>query len=70
MRKTGGAAGGGQDHFNAPADVVVADNGDIFVADGHANDTNNRVVKFAKDGTYIKEWGAERVRGRPRAPAS
>ena len=54
---TPGVAGGGQDHFNAPADVVVADNGDIFVADGHANDTNNRVVKFSKDGTYIKEWG-------------
>ena len=54
---TPGVAGGGNDHFNAPADVVVADNGDIFVADGHANDTNNRVVKFSKDGTYIKEWG-------------
>ena len=54
---TPGVAGGGKDHFNAPADVVVADNGDVFVADGHANDTNNRVVKFSKDGTYIKEWG-------------
>ena len=54
---TPGKAGGGRDHFNAPADVVVADDGSIFVADGHQNDGNNRVVKFAADGTYIKEWG-------------
>ena len=54
---TPGEAGGGRDHFNAPGDVVVADDGSIFVADGHQNDGNNRVVKFAPDGTYIKEWG-------------
>ena len=54
---TDGEAGGGRDHFNAPADVVVADDGSIFVADGHADRTNNRVVKFAADGTYLKEWG-------------
>ena len=54
---TPGAPGDGPDHFNAPSDVVVADNGDIFVADGHGNDTNNRVVKFASDGTFITEWG-------------
>ena len=38
-------------------DVVVAENGDVFVADGHGDNTNNRVVKFSKEGTYIKEWG-------------
>jgi DNA-binding beta-propeller fold protein YncE len=54
---TPGVAGNGKDHFNAPADVVVADNGNIFVADGHAKDGNNRVVKFSGDGTYITEWG-------------
>ena len=54
---TPGKAGKGRDRFNAPSDVVVADNGDIFVADGHGNDTNNRVVKFSGDGTYVKEWG-------------
>ncbi len=54
---TPGEAGSGRDHFNAPADVVIADNGDIFIADGHANTTNNRVVKFSSDGTYIMEWG-------------
>lgn len=54
---TPGEAGGDERHFNAPADVVVAENGDVFVADGHANTTNNRVVKFSSDGTYIKSWG-------------
>lgn len=54
---TPGEPGGGRDHFNAPSDVVVADNGDIFVADGHGDDTNNRVVKFSRDGRYIAEWG-------------
>ena len=54
---TPGEPAGGRDHFNAPSDVVVADNGDIFVADGHGDDTNNRVVKFSSDGTFIKEWG-------------
>ena len=27
------------------------------MADGHGNDTNNRVVKFSRDGTYLMEWG-------------
>ena len=53
---TPGKPGQGRNMFNAPSDVVVADNGDIFVADGHGDDTNNRVVKFAKDGTYLTEW--------------
>ncbi len=32
-------------------------NGDIFVADGHGAETNARVVKFTKDGKFIKAWG-------------
>ena len=54
---TAGVAGNDATHFNAPSDVVVAPNGDIFVADGHGDDTNNRVVKFASDGTFVKAWG-------------
>ena len=54
---TPGKPGVGHNSFNAPADVVVADNGDIFVADGHGDNTNNRIVKFSKDGTFIKSWG-------------
>jgi DNA-binding beta-propeller fold protein YncE len=51
---TAGVAGDGQNTFDGPADVAVAPNGDIFVVDGHGN---NRVVKFAKDGRFIMEWG-------------
>ena len=52
-----GTPGNGNDEFNAPSAVVTAPNGDIFVADGHGGNTNARVVKFAKDGTFIKTWG-------------
>jgi sugar lactone lactonase YvrE len=52
-----GVAGNGPDTFNQPSDVVTAANGDIFVADGHGGSSNARIVKFAKDGTFIKEWG-------------
>ena len=54
---TPGKPGRDRNSFNAPSDVVVADNGNIFVADGHGGDTNNRVVKFASDGSYLTEWG-------------
>ena len=54
---TAGVAGNDRTHFNAPSDIVVAPNGDVFVADGHGVNTNNRVVKFSSDGRYIKEWG-------------
>lgn len=50
-------AGNGPTHFNGPTDVVVAPNGNVFVSDGHELESNNRIVKFAADGTYIKEWG-------------
>ncbi len=55
-----GVAGDGPDTFNQPCDVVVAANGDIFVADGHGgmgSEVHPRIVKFSKDGKYIKEWG-------------
>jgi DNA-binding beta-propeller fold protein YncE len=52
-----GVAGTGTDTFNGPSGVAVASNGDIFVADGHGGDTNARIVKFSKDGTFISQWG-------------
>jgi hypothetical protein len=52
-----GVSGSGADGFDQPTDVVVAPNGDVFVTDSHRNGTNNRVVKFTKDGKYVKEWG-------------
>jgi len=54
-----GVAGDGPDTFNRPSAVVVAPNGDIFVADGHGGNSNARIVKFSKDGTFIKTWGKE-----------
>ena len=52
-----GVAGEGPDTFNQPSDVITAPNGDIFVADGHGGDSNARIVKFSKDGKFIKAWG-------------
>src|SRR5262249_24838224 len=52
-----GVAGNGPDTFIYPSDLVVAANGDIFVADGHGEDTGGRIVKFCKDGKFIKAWG-------------
>ena len=51
--------GSGPDEFNAPSAVVTAPNGDIFVADGHGGNTNARIVKFTKDGKFIKTWGTK-----------
>jgi streptogramin lyase len=52
-----GVPGDGNDTFNAPSDVITAPNGDIFVADGHGGETNARIVKFSRDGKFIKTWG-------------
>jgi sugar lactone lactonase YvrE len=53
-----GVAGAGPDTFNQPADVAIASNGDIFVSDGHQGcNCDSRIVKFSKNGTFIKAWG-------------
>ena len=54
---TPGQSGSGSDHFTSPSDVVVAPNGDVFVADGHNENGNNRVVRFSRDGTFVGAWG-------------
>ena len=53
---TPGVAGAGHDTFDGAADVLVAPDGSIFVADGHGND---RVVKFSASGEFLMEWGTE-----------
>jgi sugar lactone lactonase YvrE len=50
-----GVAGNDDYHFRSPAGVVTAPNGDIFVADGHGS--NNRIVKYSRDGKFIRAWG-------------
>ena len=59
-----GAVGQGQNTFIAPTDVVVSPQGNVFVADGHGDAKINyksysRVVKFSKDGKFVKEWGGD-----------
>jgi len=43
--------------FNGMADLAVAKNGDFFIADGEG--PNTRVVKFHKDGQFVKWWGGK-----------
>jgi DNA-binding beta-propeller fold protein YncE len=56
-----GKVGGGadSDYFYQPNAVLVAPNGDIFVAEGHASgaNANARILKFSKDGKLIKSFG-------------
>ena len=59
-----GVGARGTDTFLEPNDVITTPSGDIFVSDGHsgqnqnaAADTNARIVKFTRDGKYVKEWG-------------
>jgi DNA-binding beta-propeller fold protein YncE len=55
-----GATGGPDDtdRFNAPADVLVAPDGEIYVLDGHGAGGNNRVVRFDGSGRYLGHWGS------------
>jgi len=67
-----GQTGNDGAHFNGPNDVIVAADGSIFVSDGHAGQgmttaaevaegrqagQTARIMKFAADGTFIKQWG-------------
>jgi sugar lactone lactonase YvrE len=59
-----GIPGNGPDVFNEPNDVITTPSGDIFVADGHSGqnpkpppNANARIMRFTKDGKFVKEWG-------------
>ena len=54
---TAGVAGRTRTTLDQPNDVLAAPNGDIFVADGHPANGNNRIVKYSSDGRYLMEWG-------------
>ncbi len=54
---TAGVAGTTESTFNNPSDILIAPNGDILVADGHGGTSNNRLVKFNKNGKFLKAWG-------------
>ncbi len=74
---TPGQTGNDSAHFNQPNDVIVGPDGSIYVSDGHnaqgmitnaaiaegkANGETSRIMKFAPDGTFIKQWGEIGVR--------
>lgn len=74
---TPGQTGTDGAHFNQPNDVIVGPDGSIYVSDGHnaqGMTTNqamqegrdsgqtSRIMKFAPDGTFIKQWGQIGVR--------
>lgn len=59
-----GVTGNPPDALTEPTSVVVAPNGDIFIAEGHSGQalsappgTVARISKFTKDGKWIKSFG-------------
>lgn len=74
---TAGQTGSDGEHFYQPNDVITGPDGSIYVADGHegqglttnqemeeglAEGLTARILKFAPDGTFIKQWGQIGVR--------
>jgi streptogramin lyase len=48
--------------FNEPNDIAIGRNGDIFVVQGHTPGMTRgdaRVLKFDKNGKFIKSWGGK-----------
>jgi sugar lactone lactonase YvrE len=44
----------GKQSFYQPTDIGWSKDGTSFIADGYGN---SRIVKYSKDGNYIKSWG-------------
>jgi DNA-binding beta-propeller fold protein YncE len=51
---TEGSPGTGTKQFDRPADVAFGRSGEVYVADGYGN---SRVMKFGRDGKFLKTWG-------------
>jgi sugar lactone lactonase YvrE len=52
----------GSRKLNQPNDIAIAPNGDVFIAQGHtpgAGRGDARVLKFDKDGRFVKSWGGK-----------
>jgi hypothetical protein len=52
-----GQPGSDERHLANPSSVAVAPDGSIFVGDSHGGSRNRRIVKYAADGTFIKQIG-------------
>ena len=59
LGKAGGAGATDSGFFWQPNDVLVAPNGEIYVAEGHSSGAGSiaRIRKFSKDGKLIATWG-------------
>ena len=59
LGKAGGAGATDSGFFYQPNDVLVAPNGEIYVAEGHSSSPGSvaHVLKFSKDGKLIASWG-------------
>jgi DNA-binding beta-propeller fold protein YncE len=57
LGKPGGAREPG--YFWQPNDVLVAPNGDVYVAEGHSDDStaNARILRFDSTGRLVRTWG-------------
>jgi sugar lactone lactonase YvrE len=54
------ANGTSTDLFNEPSDLVIAPNGDLWVADGHiAKESNGRIVHLDHNGKFIEYFGTK-----------
>src|ERR1700704_1415176 len=51
----------GSHKFNQPNDIAIGAKGDVFVVQGHTPgpDGDARVLKFDKNGRFIKSWGSK-----------
>jgi DNA-binding beta-propeller fold protein YncE len=47
-------AGEDETRFNKPTDMAITPAGDVYVSDGYGN---NRIVRFTKEGRFVKAWG-------------
>ncbi|HET9947842.1 MAG TPA: hypothetical protein VFQ22_02835, partial [Longimicrobiales bacterium] len=54
-----GEEGDPPERLSEPTDVAIAEDGTIFVSEGHSFAAGaNRVSKFAPDGTFLESWGS------------
>ena len=59
LGKAGGVPPSDAGYFYQPNDVLIAPNGEIYVAEGHSSSPGSvaRIYKFSKDGKLIATWG-------------
>ncbi len=53
--QTFGSSGSGPGQLNAPKDIALAPNGNMYVADSQ----NNRIEEFSANGQFIRAWGSK-----------